>query len=82
MTSTASSTDTGKGAAVRMELQYDSSGVWEPAGEIAGRGMAASFVVPIIPRRCDHLQLRLSGEGEFKLFSLTRILEKGGDTPC
>ena len=72
----------GEGAAVRMELQYDSSGVWEPAGEIAGRGMAASFVVPVIPRRCDHLQLRLSGEGEFKLFSLTRILEKGGDTPC
>jgi len=71
-----------KGEPIHLAIQYDSSGVWEPAGEILGRGMAASFVIPVIPRRCDHLQLRLWGQGEFKLFSLARILEKGGDTPC
>lgn len=72
----------GAGQIIRLAIQYDSSGLWEPAGEITGRGMAASFVIPVIPRRCDHLQLRLSGEGQFKLFSLARVLEKGGDVSC
>ena len=70
------------GQAVRVFFQYDSSGEWEPAGEIVGQGMASSFLVPVIPRRCDHMQLRLEGEGEFKLFSLSRVLEKGGDPIC
>ena len=70
------------GQAVRVFFQYDSSGEWEPAGEIVGQGMASSFLVPVIPRRCDHMQLRLEGNGEFKLFSLSRVLEKGGDPIC
>ncbi|MBQ8537209.1 MAG: hypothetical protein IJ461_07405, partial [Clostridia bacterium] len=71
-----------QGEVIQLALQYDSSGVWEPAGQIIGQGMARSFLVPVIPRRCDHLQLRLMGQGEFKLFSLTRVLEKGGDPVC
>jgi hypothetical protein len=36
-------------------------------------------MIPVIPRRCDHCQLRLSGTGRMKLYSLARVLELGGD---
>ena len=38
-----------------------------------------SFSVPILPRRCDTMRLRLFGRGSFKLYSLTKTLEQGGD---
>ena len=70
------------GQTVCVYFQYDSSGSWEHAGEIVGQGATRSFVVPVIPRRCDHMQMRLEGTGYFKLFSLSRVLEKGGDPIC
>lgn len=70
------------GQTVRLYFQYDSSGTWEHAGEIIGQGATRSFLVPVIPRRCDHMQLRMEGNGYFKLFSLSRVLEKGGDPIC
>ena len=68
-----------KGQPVTVSFQYNSSGEWEIAGELMGQGMARTFLVPVIPHRCDHLQLRLEGTGEFKLYSLSRVLEEGGD---
>ena len=38
-----------------------------------------SVALPIRPRRCDHLRLRLTGTGEMRLFSIARVLEKGSD---
>lgn len=70
------------GARIRFSFMYDSSGYWHDAGEYTGHGLARSFTVPIIPRRCDHMQLRIEGTGDFKLFSLSRVLEKGGDPLC
>ena len=70
------------GQTVHLYFQYDSSGTWEHAGEIVGQGATRSFLVPVIPRRCDHMQLRMEGKGYFKLFSLSRVLEKGGDPIC
>ena len=37
------------------------------------------FLFPVRPHRCDHLQLRLSGQGEMRLLSISRILETGSD---
>ena len=50
----------------------------ELAGTIKGRSLR-SFVLPIIPRRCDHLRVTLTGKGEMKLYSIPRILEVGSD---
>ena len=60
-------------------IQYDSSGIWEKRGVIDGRGVNRTFTIPVIPRRCDHLQIKLRGKGEFKLYSFARILERGSD---
>lgn len=57
-------------------IEYDSSGVWEHIGTITGSGLQA-FTLPILPRRCDHFRIKLSGDGEVKIFSITKTI-KGG----
>lgn len=66
------------GSRVKMEIQYDSDGKWHNMGTMTGKTLR-SFMIPVIPRRCDHSQLRLSGTGGIKLYSLARVLELGGD---
>jgi hypothetical protein len=38
-----------------------------------------TFSVPIKPKRCDHLRLRIDGEGNAKIFSITKTIEQGSD---
>jgi hypothetical protein len=38
-----------------------------------------SFSIPIRPQRCDHLQLRIDGEGSAKIFSITKSIEQGSE---
>lgn len=66
------------GSKVKMEIQYDSDGKWHTMGTMTGKTLR-TFMVPVIPRRCDHCQLRLSGVGGMKIYSVARILELGGD---
>lgn len=66
------------GTVTTLWIQYDSSGEWEKQGEIRGRKMG-SFVIPVIPKRCDHLRFRLTGEGDVRIYNISRILEVGGD---
>ena len=37
----------------------------------------ATFAVPILPRRCDTLRLRLFGRGVFRLYSVTKTVVQG-----
>lgn len=67
-----------KDAKMRIGIQYDSDGFWEEYGYISERG-TGTVTVPIRPRRCDHLQIKLKGEGDIRIFSLARILEVGSD---
>lgn len=68
------------GAAVNIFIEYDSSGTWEPAGRIQVE-TTNSFLLPVRPHRCDHLRIRLEGEGNVKIFSIARELCKGSDKP-
>lgn len=60
-------------------VQYDSNGIWEKRGVIKGRGVNRIFTLPVIPRRCDHLKIRLAGRGAFKLCAFSAVLERGSD---
>lgn len=60
-------------------IQYDSTGDWEFLFRMAGTKMR-SFTVPIRPRRCDHLKLRIEGEGVAKIYSIAKTIEQGSDT--
>lgn len=67
-----------EGAIVSLAVEYDSSGVWQNQGSVAGLGTDA-FIFPVIPRRCDHFRIRLSGRGGVRLYSMAKIVEQGSD---
>ena len=69
-----------QGAMMEVYVQYDSDGVWRSAGGItAAKDMTDACLFPVRPHRCDHLQLKLSGQGEVRILSISRILELGSD---
>lgn len=115
-----------QGSRVKVEVQFDSDGVWRPVKELANgeapnareQGAKAgaeaeaqgppparrawvspqsedlgpvaegerrdstrkrTYLLPIIPRRCDHYRLRLSGTGGCRVFSLTRQFYRGSE---
>ena len=65
-------------SSVALYIQYDSFGEWERKWTMNGVG-TKSFTIPIIPKRCDHFKMRFEGEGECKIFSITKMLEMGSD---
>lgn len=38
-----------------------------------------TLTVPILPRRCDHMRIRLTGKGAWKLYSVGYCVENGSD---
>ena len=67
-----------EGAEIDVYLMYDSSGEWVRQGRIKMKG-TRTVTLPIRPRRCDHLQMRLVGKGDVTLYSIARILSVGSD---
>ena len=61
-------------------MRCDDETQWQSAGTVSSLGLR-SFTLPVLPRRCDRLRLRLTGSGAFRLYSLSRILERGSDLP-
>ncbi len=66
------------GSRMHFFIQYDSSGEWEYLFSATGHTLR-TFAIPIRPKRCDHLRLRIEGEGEAKIFSLCQTIEDGSD---
>lgn len=66
------------GTVVRLYIQYDSSGDWINVGTVIGTSLR-SFAVPIRPRRCDHFQLKITGKGGARIFSISKTIEQGSD---
>lgn len=66
------------GSSVIILAQYDSCGVWESLGHMTGSDLR-SFTLPVRPRRCDHLRLRIEGTGKAMIFAITKSLSDGSD---
>ncbi len=66
------------GAEANVYMMYDSSGEWIPQGKIRMKG-TRTVTLPVRPRRCDHLRMRIEGKGEVRLYSIARILTIGSD---
>ena len=62
---------------IQTEVRYD-SGPWLDRGKAMGRGLG-SVVIPVSPRRCDHLQIRISGKGQCKIYSIAKYIQRGSD---
>lgn len=68
------------GADLDLWAEYDSDGRWEHKAHVNGAGLR-SLVIPVLPRRCDHLRLRLQGRGMVRVYGLTLTREEGSDCP-
>jgi len=66
------------GAEVRVYAQYDFSNDWEQVCDLIGASLR-SFTVPIRPKRCDNMKLRIEGVGDVKIYSITKTIEEGSD---
>lgn len=66
------------GSKVDVSIQYDSVGDWEPVCQMTSTSLR-SFAVPVRPRRCDHFRIRIEGEGDSKIYSVTKTIEQGSD---
>ena len=66
------------GAKVIFYIQYDSSEHWEYVCIVKGNSLR-TMTLPIRPKRCDHFKLKIEGEGNAKIFSITKVTEQGSD---
>ena len=66
------------GTRVNFYVEYDSSGEWKHLFSMDGVSLH-SFAVPIRPQRCDHLRLKIMGEGDAKIYSICKTVEWGSD---
>ena len=67
-----------QGSRVKFLAQYDSIGGWEHLGTMVGSNLR-SFSIPIRPRRCDHMRIRIEGEGDARIYSITKTIEQGSE---
>jgi len=64
--------------AIAVEAEREIEVVTEPVAEVTGRE-ERGISLPIRPRRCHRLQLKLAGVGDAKLYSLTKTFAKGSE---
>ena len=66
------------GAFMRLWIKYDEEPMYKLIGERRGHDMR-TFILPVIPQRCDHLRFKITGQGDAKIYDISRIMEVGGD---
>lgn len=66
------------GASLRILAKYDFAEDWEQVCTLESSHLR-SFSLPIRPKRCDHMQLRLEGTGDCKLYSITKTVTEGSE---
>ena len=66
------------GAELAVYAQYDMSDTWEPLFTLVGSNLR-SFSLPVRPKRCDYMRLRMEGIGDAKIYSITKTIEEGSE---
>lgn len=66
------------GTEVRFYAQYDFSEAWEPLFALRSTNLR-SFSIPIRPKRCDFMKIRIDGNGGGKIYAYTKTIEQGSD---
>lgn len=67
-----------KDAEADLYVQYDTDPQWLHVCNIRGTSLR-SFSVPVRPRRCDHLRLKMKGTGGCRIYSITKFITQGSD---
>ena len=65
-------------AQVAFYVKYDFNDDWEYQFTLTGNSLR-SFSIPIRPKRCDNMKLRIEGVGMAKIYSITKTIEEGSE---
>ena len=65
------------GARAEVALRRD-GGAWEKVQELSG-GDQRRFTLPIYPRRCDRMEIRLTGVGPVRLVNWSKYVGYGSE---
>ena len=68
----------GAGSKAEFYAKYDMSDEWIHVCTVFGTDLR-SLSIPIRPRRCDHMKLKIIGEGMGKVYSITKTIGQGSD---
>ena len=66
------------GAKINLWIKYDEEALYTNMGERTGNSLK-TFILPVKPKRCDHLRFKITGKGNMRIYDLSRIMEVGGD---
>lgn len=66
------------GSKLTIKARYDFETTYETLAEIRGTRLEHTSI-PVRPKRCDHMVLRLEGYGDVKVYSLTLHIEEGSE---
>ena len=66
------------GSVMDIYAQYDFSEEWLHLGHFRGTDLR-SFFLPIRPRRCDFMRMKIEAKGMGKIYSMTKTIEQGSD---
>lgn len=58
--------------------KYDFNDEWEYMFTLTGSNLRSNSI-PIRPKRCDHMKLRIEGKGVGKIYSFTKTIEQGSE---
>lgn len=67
-----------EGASVKVSMLFDSLGSWMDVAALTA-AKKRSYYLPIIPRRSDHFRIRISGTGDWKIYSIVRENYSGSE---
>lgn len=66
------------GARVNIIVKYN-DGEYQSVRSITGDGRLKVIMARLIPHRSDYITLRIEGAGECEIYSLTKVIELGGE---
>ena len=69
----------GAGSEADLYVMYDDDGTWRRQGGRMRAGNLKTYLLPVRPRRCDHIRWKLTGRGEVELYSVAKNYESGSD---
>jgi hypothetical protein len=64
------------GTEIRCFAQYDFSKQWEPLFAVRSINLR-SVDIPIKPKRCDYMRLKIEGDGHAKIYSIAKTITEG-----
>ena len=63
---------------VKVYVQYGFTDEWEKVFETTSATLR-SFSIPVRPKRCDFVRMRIDGKGAAKLYAITKTIRNGSD---